>query len=158
MLRFFLNFLFLGFLSASDLAVGRELEQLLQDDAAPPGVVIEILTSDASGLEWALPRAGEAIRQLRQRFPALPVAIVSHGREEFALTRSQAGKHLAAHQLVKQLKRDDDVQLHVCGAHAEMFKISSEDFPEYVDVSASGPAQINDYKALGYEELLIDAR
>ena len=46
--------------------------------------------------------------------------------------------------------RDDDIDLHVCGAHAGWYGHVSEDFPSYVDVSPSGPAQINDYRALDY--------
>ena len=153
-----LFFLLLGFVSLNVNAESESLEHLLESKSAPPGVVIEILTHDTSGLDWALPRAQDAIRQLRQRFAALPVVIVSHGREEFALTRSQAKKRSSMHQLVKQLAKEDNVQVQVCGAHAEMHDITPEDFPEYVNVTASGPAQINDYKALGYRVLLIDAR
>jgi len=28
--------------------------------------------------------------------------------------------------------------------------VSAEEFPGFVDVAAAGPAQINDYRALGY--------
>jgi hypothetical protein len=90
-------------------------------------------------------------RRLRDRFPGLPIAVVTHGREQFGLLASEAagplaGIHAQARDLVGL-----DVDLHVCGVHAGWYGHGPEDFPSYVDVSASGPAQINAYEDLGYE-------
>ena len=133
------------------------LERILAEQETPPGVVIEIVTSDSRGLDWALPRASNDIQRLRQRFPGIPIAIVSHGREQFALQRSKQREAAKVHSLTQTLRKDK-VQLHVCGTYAEREGLSKEDFPDYVDVAAAGPAQVNDYLALGYKLLRIKRR
>jgi sulfur relay (sulfurtransferase) complex TusBCD TusD component (DsrE family) len=59
------------------------------------------------------------------------------------------------HQAVQQLVREEGVPVHVCGTHAEWRGVTAEQFPEYVDVAAAGPAQINDYRALGYALVVV---
>jgi len=44
----------------------------------------------------------------------------------------------------------NNIQLHVCGTYAAWNNVSEEEFPDYVDVTAAGPATINDYISLGY--------
>ncbi len=122
---------------------------LLARETAPPGVVFEIVTGDANALDTALPQAQEAARRLRARFPGLDVVVVSHGREQFALLRSAADTAPRAHARVRALLADD-VAVQVCGTHAGWFGQAPEDYPDYVGVAVSGPAQINDYRALGY--------
>lgn len=131
------------------------ISQLLQQTQAPEGVVFEIVTSDEDALEWAMPRTRGYIEQLRQRFPDLPVAVVTHGREMFSLqTRNEYGSQ-EVHQQVKSLVEQQQVTLHVCGTYAGWQGLAEEDFPAYVDVAAAGPAQINDYVALGYVKIII---
>jgi len=140
------------------LAAGKEeytLKNILALSEAPEGVVIEIVTKDDKGLSWALPRSQSYIKQLRQRFKELPIAIVTHGREQFALTRKNQSTESKEHQAVRSLLADNHVQLHVCGTYAGWRGLNAEDFPDYVDVAAEGPAQINDYVALGYLRLVI---
>lgn len=131
------------------------LKQILALPSAPSGVVIEIDTSDEEGLSWALPQAQNAVAKLRAKFTELPIAIVTHGREQFALTQKRQSSHQAEHQIVESLTNDNHVAVHVCGTHAERRGVSPEDFPAYVNVAAEGPAQINDYQALGYVLLVI---
>ncbi len=90
------------------------------------------------------------IERLRERFPDLPVAIVSHGTEQFSLTRENRKNTPELHEGIEQLVTDQDVDVHVCGTHAGWFGVLPEDFPDYVDVAAAGPATINDYRALDY--------
>ncbi len=59
-----------------------------QDDA-PFGVVFEIVEHDENALQWAIPAIDRYVRQLRKRFPDIGLAVVSHGREEFALMKSR---------------------------------------------------------------------
>jgi len=131
------------------------LKNILALTQPPEGVVVEIATADSAGLSWALPRAQKYVKQLRQRFKDLPIAIVTHGREQFALTRRNQTTKTKTHQSVRSLIQDSHVQVHVCGTYASWRGLSKEDFPDYVDVSAAGPAQINDYIALGYLRLVI---
>ena len=145
----------LSLVSCTIHAKDISLQEILALPAAPPGVVIEIVTADAEGLSWALPQAQNAVAKLREKFKDLPVAIVTHGREQFALTQKRQSSHQAEHRIVQSLTQDNQVAVHVCGTLAGWRGVSPEDFPAYVDVAAAGPAQINDYKALGYMLLLI---
>jgi len=133
----------------------KSIEQILALKQIPAGVVIEIVTGDGSNLEWALPRSKQYIKKLREAFPELPVAIVTHGAEQFALTHDEKDENKEVHNLVQSLG-DANVPVHVCETFAGWRGLSAEDFPEYVNVAAAGPAQVNDYISLGYELILID--
>ncbi len=127
------------------------VEALLAAEEAPVGVLFEIVEGDEDALAWALPRVKGYAERLRARFPDLPVAVVTHGREQFALLSREAQGALAPiHDEARGLI-DADIDLHVCGAHAGWYGHVAEDFPSYVDVSPSGPAQINDYRNLGFQ-------
>ncbi len=136
------------------LAFEEALERVLSLDEAPDGVVIEIVTEDEDGLEWAIPNAKQAVERLRKRFPGLPVAVVTHGEEMFGLETSVRDSYVEVHETVQSLLAED-VTIHACGAFAGWRGLAEEHFPDYVDLSASGPAQVNDYLALGYERIVI---
>lgn len=146
-------------LSLSFISSAQEttLEDILAMPQAPDGVVIEIVTGDNAGLSWALPQSKEYIAKLRQRFKDLPIAIVTHGREQFALTNKGQDSSKTEHKTVRSLIQDDDVQVHVCATYASWRGLTEEDFPDYVNVSATGPAQVNDYIAVGYLLLIISS-
>lgn len=132
-----------------------QVDRLLQAEEEPVGVIFEILEDDDDALGWALPLVVRLSAQLRQRFTDLPIAVVTHGREQFGLLSDDAeGLMAPIHDNARKL-RSEDVDLHVCGVHAGWDGYTPEDFPDYVDVSASGPAQINDYRNLGYELILL---
>ena len=138
-------------LLAAAVHADPEVERLLVEDEVPVGVVFEIVEDEEDALDWALPRVRDYSRRLRERFPDLPIAVVTHGSEQFALLSREADGELPGiHDEARSL-RDNDIDLHVCGAHAGWYGHVVEDFPSYVDVSPSGPAQINDYRNLGYE-------
>lgn len=142
------------FLLPAVCLAGADMDRLLALDEPPTGVVFEIVDDD-DALKWALPRVRQLSAQIHARFPELPIAVVSHGAEQFALLASQAKGPLAPiHEAARGL-REDGVDLHVCGAHAGWYGHLPEHFPDYVDVSASGPAQINDYRAIGYEVIRL---
>ena len=132
----------------------RSINDILKQKKEPSGVVIEIVTGDESNLEWALPQAQEYITQLRDAFPKLPIAIVTHGAEQFALTKDSQSENQKVHSLVQSLG-EADVPVHVCETYAGWQGITAEDFPRYVNVSAAGPAQVNDYIAIGYDLIII---
>lgn len=134
-----------------------DVDQLLTLDEPPTGVVFEIVDDDDDALSWALPKARQLSRQIHARFPDLPIAIVTHGSEQFALLASQASGPLAPIHVAARGLREDGIDLHVCGAHAGWYGHLPEDFPDYVDVSASGPAQINDYRNIGYEVIRLQS-
>jgi len=132
----------------------KSLEQILELRKKPIGIVIEIVTWGGDNLEWALPRAKDYIKKLRKKFSNLPVAIVTHGAEQFSLTNDNKEDKKEIHSLVKSLG-NDDVPIHVCETFAGWRGLTAEDFPDYVNVAAAGPAQVNDYISLGYELIVI---
>lgn len=155
--QFLLRLLALALMLMSCAAHAKDisLKDILALPAAPPGVVIEIVTPEDEGLRWALPQAQDAVAKLRGKFKDLHIAIVTHGSEQFALMQKQQSTHQTEHRIVQSLIKENQVAVHVCGTHAEWKGVHPEDFPAYVDVAAVGPAQINDYKALGYVLLVI---
>jgi intracellular sulfur oxidation DsrE/DsrF family protein len=126
------------------------VEALLEQAEAPPGVVFEVVSGDADTLERIIPVIQSDVQRLRQRFPELDIAVVTHGQEQFALTRTEQKDRTQLHKQVVDLVSKDMVPVHVCGTYAGWRGLTEEAFPDYVDVAAAGPAQINDYRSLGY--------
>ena len=134
-----------------------DVDRLLKAAETPVGVVFEIVEGEEDALRWALPEVVRLSTQLRQRFPGLPIAVVTHGREQFGLLANEAEGSLASiHDKAQQLQAEE-IDLHVCGVHAGWDGYAVEDFPAYVDVAASGPAQIRDYRNLGFELIEIQS-
>ena len=152
-----ISVLFLALCQAIHADATASINRLLNQAEAPEGVVFEIITDDDDGLEWAIPRTREYIQQLHARFPQLAIAVVTHGREMFSLQKRDVYGAREVHAQVQSLVQDQNVALHACGTYAGWRGLANEDFPDYVDVTASGPATINDYIALGYIKVIIDA-
>ena len=134
----------------ANAAAADDVAALLAADEAPSGVVFEIVSGDADRLGKLLPGVRTDIERLRARFPGLPVAVVSHGEEQFALTTKNRANEPELHAIAEDMVTGKDVDLHVCGTYAGWFGVDPGAFPDYVDVAATGPAQINDYRALDY--------
>jgi intracellular sulfur oxidation DsrE/DsrF family protein len=128
----------------------EEVEEILSLQEAPTGIVFEVVTGTNNSLKWALPEIQDYIKEIRTRFPDVDIAIVTHGDEQFALKTSNNKKYKKVHSLTQQLVQKNNIQLHVCGTYAAMKNVEEEEFPDYVDVTAAGPATINDYVSLGY--------
>ncbi|MCU7843868.1 MAG: DsrE family protein [Candidatus Thiodiazotropha sp. (ex Monitilora ramsayi)] len=152
-MRLFSLILLLSLMSLAQ--ADAQVDRLLEADEEPVGVVFEILEDDDDALGWALPKVARLSAQLRKRFPELPIAVVTHGREQFGLLADEAeGLMAPIHDNAQQL-RAEGIDLHVCGVHAGWDGYTPEDYPAYVDVSASGPAQINDYRNLGFTLIVL---
>ena len=134
----------------------QQIESIISAKDRPEGVVFEIVSGDSAALREALPETKKAIDQLRQRFPELPIAIVTHGQEQFALQTANKNQFQKVHSLTESLVKDSGVNLHVCGTYADWHGVDAEEFARHVNVAPAGPAQINDYIALGYIKVLID--
>ena len=128
---------------------------MLAYSEAPEGVVFEIVEADETALDLLLPEVLDAISRIRAVFPETEFAVVSHGREEFALQTRYQQDNAEVHQLARELVADD-VPVHVCETHAGWYGVTAEDFPDYVDVAPTGPGQINLYLELGYELVVIE--
>lgn len=97
------------------------------------------------------------IQTLRTRYPELAIAIVTHGREQFVLQKDKQQGNRKVHSLTQQLVKEG-VPVHVCETYAERRGVTAEDFPEYINVSSTGPAQINDYVAVDYLRVVVKSR
>jgi len=126
------------------------VDSILAMPVAPAGVVFEVASGDGDLLESAVPAIRAQAERLRTRFSDLPIAVVSHGSEQFALTLTERTERAALHDSVKVMNLADKIDVHVCGTHAGWRGFHVEDFPDYVDVTPSGPAQIRNYLELGY--------
>jgi intracellular sulfur oxidation DsrE/DsrF family protein len=136
-------------------AASPTLDGLLARPVAPPGVVFEIVDRDPGALDVALPWVKQAAHRLKARFPGLPMALVTHGQEMFALQSGRRDANPAIHQIAESLTRDDGIPVHVCDTYAGRRGLAAEDFPAYVDVAPEGPAQIRNYEALDYIRLVV---
>ncbi|MEJ2141242.1 MAG: DsrE family protein [Gammaproteobacteria bacterium] len=142
--------------SSSAASYLDQVSRIISESEAPEGVVFEIVTGEPEGLRWALPEAKKEIERLRAKFPDLDIAVVTHGREQFALQKKHKQRYRKVHSLTESLVKDSGVSLHVCGTYAEWHNVAADEFAEYADVAAAGPAQINDYVKLGYIKILIE--
>jgi intracellular sulfur oxidation DsrE/DsrF family protein len=142
--------------SASQASTDNDrVQTILSQAQAPAGVVFEIASADKDTLQWALPRIQRYTTTLREKFPAIEIAIVTHGREQFALQEANADKYRKVHESVKALSTKQDVPVHICQTFAAWNGVEPEEFPDYVTVSATGPQQVNDYIDLGYTLIKI---
>ena len=132
-----------------------QVDALLLHGTPPPGVVFEVESWDERSLYTLLPWIEKQVVRLRERFPKLDMAVVTHGREQFTLMRSEAKAHKPLHEAVWRL-RASDVMVHVCGEHASWRGVTAEQFISDVNVSESGPAQINDYLKLDWALVVTD--
>lgn len=123
---------------------------------APVGVVFEIVSDDNDRLEQVLPPLRKDIERLREKFPKLDIAVVSHGDEQFALSNDKTEGNKATRYLVQSLVDGDKVTFHVCGTYAQMRGVDAGAFPSYVDVAPHGPSQIRNYVDFGYLKIVVN--
>ena len=130
-------------------AISDTLDAVLQRDAAPPGVVFEFSGDEEAVLDSALPALRLDIDRLRERFPQVPIEVVSHGLELLSLTQENAFFYPQAHRAARAL-HTAGIPVTVCGAYADDFDLGPEDFPDYVSVVPSAPAHRDNLQALDY--------
>lgn len=131
-----------------------EVEKLLNAKEEPAGVVFEIISWDKNAWDWAAPMLKQYRKQLLAKYPDLDIALVSHGGEQFELTNDKAKKNAETFKTLKSLS-DEGVNLHVCGTHSSWRDVDDSEYVSFIDVSPSGPAQINDYINLGFTHILL---
>jgi intracellular sulfur oxidation DsrE/DsrF family protein len=127
-----------------------EVDRVLAMDAPPPGVVFEVVSWQEDALNAIVPEITRYAERLRARFPELPVAVVTHGSEQFSLMTSEQDSYSELHSQVRALTGEGSVDVHVCGNHASWRDKGTEDFPDYVDVASSAASKMSEYRALGY--------
>jgi len=131
------------------------INRLIQANDNPTGVVFELIESDKSTWVWAAPMIKDLKDQLKAKYPDIEIAVVSHGREQFQLTKKRAKHQELAISILGDLVRKEGVDLHVCGTHSSWYDIPASSYIDIVDVAVSGPAKINDYINLGYQPIQL---
>lgn len=132
----------------------EKVSDILKRKEPPFGIVFEIVESDSTALQWAIPAISNYVKQLRERFPEMGIAVVSHGREEFGLMKSRQKQLPEVHSAVQSLVAND-VPVQVCGTHASWRGKTAEDFPDYVNVVPAGPTEIRNYEDMGYTRIVV---
>jgi intracellular sulfur oxidation DsrE/DsrF family protein len=150
-----LAILLLAVVNACASAGESAVQALVDQDTPPPGVVFELVENDHEALQTLLPSILGYIEVLRERHPDMGISVVSHGNEQFSLIRRQRDARAQLHDAIEGLVRDGDVEVAVCATYAGWRDVSPEAFPDYVQVVESGPARINDFRALGYRVIRL---
>lgn len=154
--RFVAMVLLFAVMPATHASLLRQVDEVLAMHEPPAGVVFEVVSGDDQFLDQAIPAIREQSARLRARFKDLPIAVVSHGNEQFALMAERAEEHAAVHEQVRVMNLSEDIPVHVCGTYAGWRGVSEDEFPEYIDVAPTGPAQIRNYVELGYHLIEVD--
>lgn len=131
-----------------------EIEKILAMKTMPDGIVFEVVSGNEDYLKTALSKFERYQKKLKAKFPKIDLAIVTHGSEQFSLTKDNKKKYAETHKRVQRIS-DSDVPVHICETHASWRDITAEDFPDYVNVSAQGPIQIRQYQELGYILIIL---
>jgi intracellular sulfur oxidation DsrE/DsrF family protein len=137
-------------LTPVDYPESGEIAELLSARSPPPGLFFNVMEYDADALEWVTVRLKQYVHRLRAQYPDLPIAVVSHGNEMFALRSDDRWLYPEVHERVQTLVERDDVIFHVCGANAAVNGVDQSEFPQYVDVVPLATSQIRDYREFGY--------
>ena len=132
-----------------------EVSEFLQLDPLPDGIVFEIVEAGEDDLVELLPKVRGIIESVRNKHPDIEFAVVSHGREEFALQSKYQSDYSGVHDNVRSLV-EEDIPVYVCETHAGWYGVTAEDFPNYVQVAPTGPGQIALYEELGYHLIVIE--
>lgn len=139
-----------GIVTAND----NKIDKILKMETMPDGVVFEVVSGNENYLKIALSKFDVYQKRLKEKFPNIELAIVTHGSEQFALTKANKKKYEATHQKIQKIS-NDDVPVHICETHAGWRNVTAQDFPDYVNVSATGPSQIKQYQELGYILIIL---
>jgi len=143
--------LLLLFFSTSVFASAQDqVNNILKQQQEPSGVVFEVVSAFEGTLKSAIPKIIEYSKLLRKRFPDISIAVVSHGNEQFSLTATNQPDYQKLHSQVKNLAENQDIPVHICATYADRKGVDESEFPDYINVSASGPSQITNYRELGY--------
>lgn len=149
-LRRMLAALVLGLPMVVAASPSSEVDTLLARSAPPPGVLFEVVSGDETVLGRILPVVRQHATRLRERFPGLDVALITHGSEQFSLLTENRSRYAAVHELVAAFESEDEIPVHVCGNHASWRDKGKQDFPDYVDVASSASDRIRRYREAGF--------
>lgn len=143
--------------SGGSFSLLPDVERILMQMTPPDGVVLEVESLSGDAMSGYTQLIQTQVDALKQRYPDMDVVIISHGRElvEFAKPQADQPPSDLLHTF-ETMVNTQDVTIHVCGVVAGWEGKSDQDFVDYVDVSASGEAQLNDYRAIGYDVIIVE--
>ena len=132
------------------------VDEIVAAAEAPEGVVFDLVSWEDHSWDWAAPMLQSLTGQLWQHYPALEIALVSHGFELFDLSERSGNTE---RQSIQQLQRlaEAGLDVHICGRYASTRFFQPEAFLPFVDFAASGEAQIEDYIKLGFVRVGLGA-
>jgi intracellular sulfur oxidation DsrE/DsrF family protein len=131
------------------------IEEILARQTAPAGVVFDVDEWDIDALKWGIPLIRDYVDRLRERFPEIEIAVVSHGDEEFALLKRARENYRSVHQGVEALV-NDQIPVHICAGHAIMNGYSESGFVDYVERVSSGVDTVADYRMRGFVHIPVE--
>lgn len=155
-MRGFFNALIVLLTMSLATPASAQIDKLLSLEKAPQGVVFEVVEGNESALSWVLPRIDGYSKKLREKFPGVPIAVVTHGNEQFGLVADFSGPKARSIRKKALNMSEAGTEIHVCGGHAEAKGVSAAAFPEHINVAQSGPAQVRKLMSEGY--ILVQLR
>jgi len=154
-LKLFLFPLFCFFSLAVAASDKQKVEQIIASEKAPVGVLFELIgRENGKYLPESLKKVEDYKIQLKRKFPDIKVAVVTHGSEQFELTKENAIKQSKTHDIVKRITAEN-VPVHVCSNHASWRGKTEIDFPDYVLASSGAGSQMKEYQDQGYIRIII---
>jgi len=133
----------------------QKVDKIIALEKAPVGVLFELIgRENGKYLPEGLKKVEAYKIQLEKKFPDIKVAVVTHGSEQFELTKENAVKQSKTHDIVKRIT-EENVPVHVCSNHAGWRGKTEQDFPSYVLASSGAGSQMKEYQDLGYIRVLI---
>jgi intracellular sulfur oxidation DsrE/DsrF family protein len=133
-----------------------EILYLLNAEESSPGVLLHTREHDEDAYIWVAPRLEYYVTLLRERYPEIPLVVISHGDEMTSLTVDNKMNYPGIHQVIRRLVNEYQVEFQVCASFATYSDIDVSDFPDYIQVIPSAPAAFTDYRALGFDLIEIE--
>jgi len=148
---------FLSFYSFIAAANDKQaVDEILALEKAPVGVLFELIgRENGQYLPDGLKKVEAYKAQLEKKFSDIKVAVVTHGAEQFELTKENAVEQSKTHNIVQRISAQD-VPVHVCSTHASWRGKTEVDFPDYVLASSGAGSQMQEYQDQGYIRVKIN--
>lgn len=131
------------------------VDKIINSNTEPEGVVFELSEYDENAWDWASEMIESLSKQLKNKYPNIDIAIVSHGNEQFQLTRNNKEQNQHTISTLTNLVNSSNIDLHVCAVNSSWSNIPTDAYINIVDVAESGPAKVNDYINLGYRRIKL---
>ena len=132
-----------------------EIDRLLSGPE-PAGVLLLVMEHDEEALQWVLPRVIHYTGQLQGKWRELPIVLLSHGDEMFALRSEYGVLYPGIHKMARDLVENRGVVFNVCESWASNEGVAWDEFPDFIDVVPFAPAEIENYRHLDFKVINIE--